>query len=151
MSTAVHDIIAKLWNLCNVLKDGGVTYHEYVIELTYLLFLKMAKETATESQLPDGYRWDDLKEKDASERLGFYKKLLSHLGSHSSIVVKEIFADAHSEIKKPPILSTLVTEIDKLDWYSARKEGLGDVYEGLLEKMLTKRSQVQGSILHPVP
>jgi type I restriction enzyme M protein len=56
MSTAVHDIIAKLWNLCNVLKDGGVTYREKVIELTYLLFLKMAKETSTESQLSVGWR-----------------------------------------------------------------------------------------------
>jgi type I restriction enzyme M protein len=106
MSTAVHDITAKLWNLCNVLKDGGVTYHEYVIELTYLLFLKMAKETSTEGELPDGYRWDDLEERDAAERLGFYKTLLTHLGNHGSTVVKEIFADAHSEIKKPSILST---------------------------------------------
>jgi hypothetical protein len=48
MSTTTHDIVAKLWNLCNVLKDGGVTFHEYVIELTYLLFLKMAKETLVE-------------------------------------------------------------------------------------------------------
>ncbi len=44
MSTVTHDIVAKLWNLCNVLKDDGVTYHQYVTELTYLLFLKMAKE-----------------------------------------------------------------------------------------------------------
>ena len=65
MSTITHDIVAKLWNLCNVLKDDGVTYHQYVTELTYLLFLKMAKETNTESQLPDGYRWDDLEAKSA--------------------------------------------------------------------------------------
>jgi type I restriction enzyme M protein len=63
MNNITHDIVAKLWNLCNVLKDDGVTYHQYVIELTYLLFLKMAKETSTENQLPDGYRWDDLKVK----------------------------------------------------------------------------------------
>ena len=60
MSNVTHDIVAKLWNLCNVLKDDGVTYHQYVTELTYLLFLKMAKETDTEDQLPEGYRWDDL-------------------------------------------------------------------------------------------
>lgn len=51
MSTTTHDIVAKLWNLCNILKDDGVTYHQYVTELTYLLFLKMAKETGTEDQL----------------------------------------------------------------------------------------------------
>lgn len=61
MSTA-QETVAKLWNLCNVLKDDGVTYHQYVVELTYLLFLKMAKETQTESQLPTGYRWGDLEE-----------------------------------------------------------------------------------------
>ena len=52
MSTITHDIVAKLWNLCNILKDDGVTYHQYVTELTYLLFLKMAKETGTEDQIP---------------------------------------------------------------------------------------------------
>ena len=59
MSTT-QDIVAKLWNLCHVLRDDGITYHQYVTELTYLLFLKMMKETAQEGQLPTGYRWDDL-------------------------------------------------------------------------------------------
>ena len=52
MPTTTHDIVAKLWNLCNVLKDDGVTYHQYVTELTYLLFLKMAKETGREDGIP---------------------------------------------------------------------------------------------------
>ena len=128
------DIVAKLWNLCNVLKDDGVTYHQYVTELTYLLFLKMAEETGTEDQIPAGYRWADLEAKSAPDRLEFYKITLIHLGSHGSQLVKEIFANASSFIKKPATLSTLITEIDKLDWYSARQEGLGDLYEGLLEK-----------------
>ena len=129
-----HDIVAKLWNLCNVLKDDGVTYHQYVTELTYILFLKMAEETGTEDQIPKGHRWADLEKKSAPTRLEFYKLTLIHLGSHGSSLVKEIFANASSFIKKPATLSTLVSEIDKLDWYSARKEGLGDLYEGLLEK-----------------
>ena len=131
---ATHDIVAKLWNLCNVLKDDGVTYHQYVTELTYILFLKMAEETGTETQIPLGYRWKDLESKTAPERLDFYKIALIHLGSNGSRLVKEIFANASSFIKKPATLSTLITEIDKLDWYSARHEGLGDLYEGLLEK-----------------
>jgi type I restriction enzyme M protein len=128
------DIVGKLWNLCNVLKDDGVTYHQYVTELTYLLFLKMAKETGTEEQLPAGYRWADLVGLSAPERFAFYKRLLIDLGSTGAPLVQEIFANASSFIKKPATLSTLVTEIDKLDWYSARQEGLGDLYEGLLEK-----------------
>jgi type I restriction enzyme M protein len=50
-----QDIVARLWNLCHVLRDDGITYHEYVTELTFLLFLKMAKETGAEGQLPAGY------------------------------------------------------------------------------------------------
>lgn len=150
MSTATHDIVAKLWNLCNILKDDGVTYHQYVIELTYLLFLKMAKETGTERQLPEGYRWDDL-EGQTEKPLEFYKELLSYLGSHGSTLVKEIFTDAHSSIKKDTTLSTLVTEIDKLDWYSAKREGLGDVYEGLLEKNANEKKAGAGQYFTPRP
>ncbi len=149
MDTITHDIVAKLWNLCNILKDDGVTYHQYVIELTYLLFLKMAKETSTENQLPEGYRWDDLEGKTALERLKFYKLLLIHLSSRGSILVKEIFANASSSIKKPTTFSTLVTEIDKLDWYSAKQEGLGDVYEGLLEKNANEKKSGAGQYFTP--
>jgi type I restriction enzyme M protein len=149
MSTVTHDIVAKLWNLCNILKDDGVTYHQYVTELTYLLFLKMAKETNTEDQLPDDYRWSDLEAKTAPDRLEFYKMLLIHLGSHGSTLAKEIFANASSFIKKPATLSILVTEIDKLDWYSARKEGLGDLYEGLLEKNANEKKSGAGQYFTP--
>lgn len=149
--TVTHDIVAKLWNLCNVLKDDGVTYHQYVTELTYLLFLKMAKETDTESQLPKGYRWDDLEAQTAPKRLEFYKLLLIHLGTHGSLLVREIFANATSFIKKPTTLSTLVTEIDKLNWYNARQEGLGDLYEGLLEKNANEKKSGAGQYFTPRP
>jgi type I restriction enzyme M protein len=146
-----HDIVAKLWNLCNVLKDDGVTYHQYVTELTYLLFLKMAEETGTEDQIPEGYRWSDLEAKGAPDRLEFYKIALIHLGTHGSTLTKEIFANASSFIKKPATLSTLVSEIDKLDWYSARQEGLGDLYEGLLEKNANEKKSGAGQYFTPRP
>jgi type I restriction enzyme M protein len=144
-----HDIVGKLWNLCNVLKDDGITYHQYVTELTYLLFLKMAEETVTEDQLPEGYRWKDLETRAAPDRLEFYKILLIHLGGHGSNLVKEIFANASSFIKKPATLSTLVSEIDKLDWYSARQEGMGDLYEGLLEKNANEKKSGAGQYFTP--
>ena len=150
-STVTHDIVAKLWNLCNILKDDGVTYHQYVTELTYLLFLKMAKETGTENQLPAGYRWDDLETKSAPERLEFYKVALIHLGGHGAALVQEIYANASSFIKKPATLSTLVSEIDKLDWYSARQEGLGDLYEGLLAKNADEKKSGAGQYFTPRP
>ena len=57
-----QDIVQKLWALCHVLRDDGITYQDYVTELTWLLFLKMAKETNQEDQLPKNYRWGDIKE-----------------------------------------------------------------------------------------
>jgi type I restriction enzyme M protein len=151
MNTVTHDIVAKLWNLCNVLKDDGVTYHQYVTELTYLLFLKMAQETETEDRLPEGYRWHDLETKPALERLTFYKKLLIDLGNQGSVIVQEIYTNASSFIKKPATLSTLVTEIDKLDWYSTSKEDLGDLYEGLLEKNANEKKSGAGQYFTPRP
>jgi type I restriction enzyme M protein len=151
MSNVTHDIVQKLWNLCNVLKDDGVTYHQYVSELTYLLFLKMAEETGQEKELPVGYRWNDLESKAAPNRLEHYKLMLIHLGSHGSRIVQEIYANASSFIKKPATLSTLVAEIDKLDWYSARQEGLGDLYEGLLEKNANEKKSGAGQYFTPRP
>lgn len=149
MTTVTHDIVQKLWNLCNVLKDDGVTYHQYVTELTYLLFLKMAKETGTEDQIPKGYRWNDLEKKPAPNRLEHHKLTLIHLGTHGSTLVKEIFGNASSFIKKPATLSTLVAELDKLDWYSAKSEGLGDLYEGLLEKNANEKKSGAGQYFTP--
>lgn len=149
MSNITTDIVAKLWNLCNVLRDDGVTYHEYVTELTYLLFLKMAKETGTEDKLPEGHRWDDLESKAAPERLEAYKVMLIHLGTHGSQITKEIFAAARSFIDKPATLSALITAIDTIDWYSAKTEGLGDLYEGLLEKNANEKKSGAGQYFTP--
>ena len=78
-----QEIVAKLWNLCNVLRDDGITYHQYVTELTYILFLKMAKETGAEENIPEEYRWDNLSSKSGIELKTFYKKLLDELGTNT--------------------------------------------------------------------
>ena len=93
------DIVAKLWNLCNVLKDDGVTYHQYVTELTYLLFLKMAKETGQEQGIPEEWRWDALETLDGPKQMKQYQLLLLELGSSesgSSPLVQEIYSNASS-------------------------------------------------------
>lgn len=149
MSNITTDIVGKLWNLCNILRDDGVTYHQYVSELTYLLFLKMAKETGTEGKLPAGYRWDDLERKSAPQRLVFYKLMLIYLGSNGSRINREIFSNASSFIKKPTTLTALVTAIDTIDWYSAKQEGLGDLYEGLLEKNANEKKSGAGQYFTP--
>lgn len=148
-SNVTTDIVAKLWNLCNVLRDDGITYQQYVTELTYLLFLKMSKETGAEDKLPKGYRWDDLENLPAPDRLAFYKAQLLHLGNHGAKITQEIFANASSFIKKPSTLTALVTAIDEIDWYSAKSEGLGDLYEGLLEKNASEKKSGAGQYFTP--
>lgn len=143
-----QDIVSKLWNLCNALKDDGVTYHQYVTELTYLLFLKMADETGKQGDLPEGYRWPDLAHQ-GKNCLTFYKKLLKHLERHGSPLVQEIFASATTSVKKDSTLSAIIREIERLDWYSARREGLGDLYEGLLEKNASEKKSGAGQYFTP--
>ena len=145
------DIVAKLWSMCHVLRDDGITYQDYVTELTYLLFLKMMKETDEEKSLPKGFRWDDLTSKEGVEQLNFYREMLVHLGSKAKGRVQAIFNNANSSLKKPKNLLKLVTDIDDLDWYSAREEGLGDLYEGLLEKNAAEKKSGAGQYFTPRP
>jgi type I restriction enzyme M protein len=142
-----QEIVSKLWNLCNVLRDDGITYHQYVTELTYILFLKMAKETGSESKIPEGYRWDDLRSKSGIELKTFYKNLLNHLGEKSTGRVQQIYQGSATNIEEPKNLEKIITTIDGLDWYSAKEEGLGNLYEGLLERMHLKRNQEQDNTL----
>ncbi len=142
-----QEIVSKLWNLCNVLRDDGITYHQYVTELTDILFLKMAKETGTENKIPEGYRWDNLTGQSGINLKKFYKGLLNFLGEHSSGRIREIYQGTSSNIDEPKNLEKIISTINELDWFSARGEGLGNLYEGLLEKMLTKKNPAQVSIL----
>ena len=151
MPATTHDIVQKLWNLCNILRDDGITYHQYVTELTYILFLKMAKETDVEAQLPKGYRWNDLEKQEGVDQLNFYRALLLHLGSRGSRRVQEIYANASTTLKQPRNLKKLIDAIDELDWYSAREEGLGDLYEGLLEKNAGEKKSGAGQYFTPRP
>jgi type I restriction enzyme M protein len=148
-----QDIVQKLWNLCNILKDDGVTYQDYVTELTFLLFLKMAQETNREGEIPDGYRWANLESKNEAVMLTFYRELLLHLGTKSKNQrVLEIFANAGTSLRQPKHLKELVTQIDKIEWYEAREEGtLAELYEGLLERNAQESKSGAGQYFTPRP
>jgi type I restriction enzyme M protein len=153
-SNVTHDIVAKLWNLCHILRDDGITYNEYVTELTYLLFLKMLAETGGESRLPTEYRWSELDSRQGLEQLEFYRQLLLDLGNQKKVadpVVLAIFTDAQTRLRKPTNLKSLTDAIDRLDWFSAREEGLGKLYEGLLEKNATEKKSGAGQYFTPRP
>ena len=144
-----QEIVSKLWNLCNVLRDDGITYHQYVTELTYILFLKMAKETGAESQIPEAYRWDNLTSKSGIELKKIYQKLLTHLGEECTGRVREIYQGSSTNIDEPKNLEKIITTIDGLDWFSAREEGLGNLYEGLLEKNANEKKSGAGQYFTP--
>lgn len=144
-----QEIVGKLWNLCNVLRDDGITYHQYVTELTYILFLKMAKETGVESQIPPEYHWDQLVSKSGIALKQYYKELLDHLGAKATGRVRAIYNGASSNIDEPKNLEKLVQDIDKLDWFTAKEEGLGNLYEGLLEKNANEKKSGAGQYFTP--
>ena len=144
-----REIVAKLWNLCNVLLDDGITYHQYVTELTYILFLKMANETGSEEKIPEGYRWKNLSSKNGIELKKFYKELLFHLGENCTGRIREIYQGASTNIEEPKNLEKIISSIDALDWFSAREEGLGNLYEGLLEKNANEKKSGAGQYFTP--
>ncbi|UBM44685.1 class I SAM-dependent DNA methyltransferase [Bacillus velezensis] len=144
-----QEIVQKLWNLCNVLRDDGITYQQYVTELTYLLFLKMMKEQETEGVIPEGYRWDDLLEKEGLELKTFYQRLLLELGSSENERLRLIYSDASTSIAEPKNLEKIIKSIDALDWYNAKEEGLGNLYEGLLEKNASEKKSGAGQYFTP--
>ncbi|MDB5599076.1 MAG: methylase [Xanthobacteraceae bacterium] len=147
------DIVAKLWSLCHVLRDDGVTYNEYVTELTFLLFLKMLDETGKEDRLPKTYRWGELAKREGLDQLDYYKRLLLDLGQPKikDGLVRAIFTDAQTKLRKPVNLKALTSNIDQLDWFSAREEGLGNLYEGLLEKNASDKKSGAGQYFTPRP
>ena len=150
--TSTSDIVAKLWNLCHVLRDGGINYGQYVTELTLLLFLKMAKETEKEKRIPKGCRWDDLRAlPPGGEQLTGYKKILLELGEAKDPLVRAIYAGAQTSMREARFVETLVRDIDGLDWFSAKSDGLGDLYEGLLEKNAGETKSGAGQYFTPRP
>lgn len=146
-----QEIVQKLWNLCNVLRDDGITYHQYVTELTYLLFLKMMKETEKESNIPEEYRWDSLTSRHGIDLHNHYRRLLLELGNQGNALIQQIYMNATTNIDEPKNLEKIITSIDQLDWYSAKEEGLGDLYEGLLEKNASETKSGAGQYFTPRP
>ncbi len=149
----VQNIVAKVWKLCDILRDDGISYHQYVNELTYLLFLKMAAETGTEKSLLKNCRWADLIEKSHTpdEQYGSYLHMLDDLGTRGRGRIKQIFTNPTTFLYRPESLNKLVSEIDRIEWHSVGQEALGDVYEGLLQKNASDLKSGAGQYFTPRP
>jgi type I restriction enzyme M protein len=151
---SAEEIANKLWNLCNVLRDDGVTYHQYLNELTYILFLKLSEVKKFEEHIPEEYRWQRfVKEHDNAEAFLRYRKFLAEVSAMtSSDSIKEIYNDASTSLRKPVNFNTLVQAIDKLDWYEENdRDVMGDIYESLLEKNAGEKKSGAGQYFTPRP
>lgn len=109
----------------------------------------MAKETLTDGQIPEKYRWDKLVKEQGIDLKKFYNELLNHLGENSIGRIREIYSGARSNIDEPKNLEKIIRSIDELDWYSAKEEGLGNLYEGLLEKNANEKKSGAGQYFTP--
>ncbi|MCA0367787.1 MAG: type I restriction-modification system subunit M [Proteobacteria bacterium] len=146
------DLVNRLWRLCALLRKDGVTYQQYVTELTYLLFLKMASEQKDESRIPARYRWSALKSANETEVLQRYKQALIDLGDHEKVddrTILAIFQNASTIIREPVNLRKLIDAIDGLHWFSVERDAFGDAYEGLLQRMAEETKRGAGQYFTP--
>ncbi|WP_144156022.1 N-6 DNA methylase [Paraburkholderia sp. BCC1885] len=151
-----NEIVQKLWNLCDVLRDDGISYTNYVTELVLLLFIKMEHENTqngilSKHKLPEGARWPDLTSKSGLNLLNHYRATLLSLSQNTDKLIAAIYADAQTSLKEPRHLEQLVKSLDAIDWFSAKRDGLGDLYEGLLQKNANETKSGAGQYFTPRP
>lgn len=151
MTTA--SIVQRVWNYCNTLRDDGVSYGDYVEQLTYLLFLKMANEYSKppytrEINIPKNYNWETLKNKSGAELEVHYIKILTELGKEKGMI-GEIFFKAQNKIQDPAKLYKLIQMIDDENWVVLGADVKGDIYEGLLEKNAEDTKSGAGQYFNP--
>jgi len=140
VSNDTDRLVKKLWSYCNVLRDDGLSYQDYLEQLTFLLFLKMADERVAllggNNPVPEGYRWSDLSapHMEGAKLEKHYRSTLRHLGQQGGMLGL-IFRKARNQIQDPAKLRQLIVElIGKETWLSLSSDVKGDAYEGLLER-----------------
>jgi type I restriction enzyme M protein len=152
------DIVQKLWGLCHVLRDDGITYHEYVVELTFLLFLKIADERTHRLRarrafggvaMCPGCGWEHLRNLRGAELLDAYKNLLMELSQTGISRIKTIFQDARTSIRSASALRKIVEEFDRVEWYRDGVDQFGAAYEGLLQKSAEESKAGAGQYFTP--
>lgn len=153
MNTA--SIVSKVWSFCNTLRDDGVSYGDYLEQLTYLLFLKMADEYAKPPYnrkigIPFEYDWQSLRSKRGADLEAHYLGILRELGQKKGLL-GQIFTKAQNKIQDPAKLLKIITMIDEENWVMMETDVKGDIYEGLLEKNAEDTKSGAGQYFTPRP
>lgn len=155
MSENSAAIISKVWGMCGPLRDDGVSYGDYLEQLTYLIFLKMSDEYSRppykrNTGIPEGYGWNDMSLLKGAELEDKYREILEKLGEQGGILGK-IFKGATNKISNAAILSRIVAMIDKEKWVSMSSDVKGKIYEGLLQKNAEDIKSGAGQYFTPRP
>lgn len=148
-------IISKVWGMCGPLRDDGVSYGDYLEQLTYLIFLKMSDEYSKppykkDTGIPEGYTWTDMNTLKGAELEEKYKDILEKLGEQGGILGK-IFKQATNKVSNAAILYRIVQMIDKEKWVSMSSDVKGEIYEGLLQKNAEDVKSGAGQYFTPRP
>ena len=154
-SNNTSGIISKVWSFCNTLRDDGVSYGDYVEQLTYLLFLKMADEFSKppysrKLPIPPEFNWESLKEKRGADLEAHYTTLLRELSQVKGFL-GQIFLKSQNKIQDPAKLFKLIDMIDKEQWSLMGADVKGKIYEGLLEKNAEDTKSGAGQYFTPRP
>lgn len=155
MSEQSSTIVSKVWGMCNPLRDDGVSYGDYLEQLTYLIFLKMSDEYSKppykkDTGIPNGCTWSDMNTLKGAELEEQYKKTLETLATKGGIL-GQIFSQASNKIGNAAILYRIVQMIDKEKWVSMSSDVKGEIYEGLLQKNAEDIKSGAGQYFTPRP
>lgn len=142
----MSDVVQKLWGFCHTLRHEGIDYGDYIEQITYLLFLKMADERGVE--LPEGCDWAVLKEQSGTDLTEHYTDLLRRLGRADGLL-GEIFAGALSRFHNPVSLKKLISAIDGTEWTGLDVDVKAAAFEGLLEKAASEGKKGAGQYFTP--
>jgi type I restriction enzyme M protein len=142
------DLVSKLWNFCHTLRHEGVDYSDYIEELTYLLFLKIADEK--EIKIPKGCDWNTLIEQEQKGLLEKYNEILLKLSEQKDIL-GDMFRQPIAKIRSSSALKKLLTLIDEINWSSYNEDVLGSTFEGLLAKAADESKKGAGQYFTPRP
>ena len=155
MASDSSPIVQRLWNYCNVLRDDGVSYGDYVEQLTYLLFLKMADEQTRPpfnraSIIPAGFDWPALSAKDGDALEVLYRRTLERLAKEKGML-GVIFRKSQNKIQDPAKLKRLIELISGETWVGLDIDVKGEIYEGLLQKNAEDTKSGAGQYFTPRP
>ena len=148
-------IISKVWGMCGPLRDDGVSYGDYLEQLTYLIFLKMSDEYSKppynrQTGIPDGCGWADMNTLTGADLEAQYKNTLEKLGEQGGIL-GQIFKGAINKVSNAAILYRIVQMIDREKWVSMSTDVKGEIYEGLLQKNAEDVKSGAGQYFTPRP